>query len=99
MIQTNPIAPNSTNTVRQLWRESNHSTSGAVRDDPAARPRNDALIARPCSRLGNQLDTVRAMLGKAPASPAPNTNLTMSRLANPAVAPVSAGEAGAFPNI
>jgi hypothetical protein len=46
-------------------------------------------MARPCSATGNQRETVRAIIGKAPASQAPNRKRTTSRETNPTAAPVS----------
>src|SRR5262245_3638884 len=85
-----PMAPNSTNGHRHPCLSTRWNTSGVEIAAPTALPTNAALNARPWCDEGNQRDMLLAMLGKAPASPAPNRNRTSSSDANPVAAPVSA---------
>src|SRR5215468_7961006 len=85
-----PAAPHSTKAHRQLCICNSVKTNGAVIADPTDRPTNETLIARPCSRSGNQRETARAMFGKAPASPAPKRNRMTSSDLKPEAAPVKA---------
>src|SRR5262245_16757060 len=84
------MIPHSTKTHRQLCSCRSVMTIGAVIDEPAAKPTNETLIARPCSRCGNQRETARAVFGKAPASPAPKRNRMTSSDLKPEAAPVKA---------
>src|SRR5262249_56396984 len=85
-----PMIPHSTKTHRQLCSCRSVITIGEVIAEPVAKPTNETLIARPCSRCGNQRETARAMFGKAPASPAPKRNRMTSSDLKPEAAPVKA---------
>src|SRR5258706_7128548 len=87
--QSVPITPNTANAVRHPWTAISGKASGVVTEAPNASPRNAVLMARPCSETGNHRDTVRAIIGNAPASQAPNRKRTASRETNPTLAPVS----------
>ncbi len=60
----------------------------------AAPPSSIAVVTIPCARprdeSGNHARRIRAELGNAPASPAPNRNRMTTSDANPQAAPVSA---------
>src|SRR5215470_6819991 len=56
---------------------------------PRRDPRNSTPLARPRSRAGNQREKLRATLGNAPASPAPNRNRIATNDRKPRAAPVS----------
>ena len=72
--QTTPSRPKITKLVRQPQRAMISSAIGADSMPPSREPRNMTPLARPRSRAGNQREKLRAMLGNAPASPAPNRN-------------------------
>ena len=65
------------------------SASGTEIMPPTREPSSITPLARPRSRSGNHRDRLRAMFGKAPASPAPNRNLITTSERRPCAAPVS----------
>src|SRR5262245_33908384 len=76
--QTSPSPQNTKNDARQ---PSCSISQPAITDEHAA-PSCIAVSTIPCttprSDIGNQRATTRALFGKAPASPAPNRNRTIS---------------------
>ena len=84
-----PSAPNATKLARQPQRRISSSAIGADSIPPTRDPRNSTPLAVPRSRRGNQREKLRAMLGNAPASPAPKRNRIDTSDANPCAAPVS----------
>src|SRR5215213_2839122 len=84
-----PSEPNSTNVKRQPCNSTSLKTIGGVAAAPRACPIQTVPIARPRCAAGNQRETVEALFGIAPASPAPNKRRTIKSEVNPTVAPVS----------
>jgi len=64
---------------RHPHRAISSSAIGAESIPPTRDPRNMTPFARPRSRKGNQREKLRAMFGKAPASPAPKRNRIATR--------------------
>ena len=84
--QTTPSRPNTTKLARQPQRATISSAIGAESMPPSREPRNMTPLARPRSRAGNQREKLRAMFGKAPASPAPKRNRITTSDAKPRAA-------------
>ena len=85
-----PTPPNSTKGQRQPCHATSLKTSGVVAAAPRKLPTNVKLRARPWCEEGNQQEMLRAMFGKARASPTPNMKRTSSSDAKPAETLVSA---------
>src|SRR5919202_1389009 len=75
--QTAPSTPNSANGSLQPCQAMSAKTMKGVAVAPMAWPMQTALIARPRCAAGNQRETVEALFGIAPASPAPKRKRTI----------------------
>src|SRR5215212_3352003 len=87
--QSMPSTPHSTNGRRQPCLSISQKTMKGVAVAPSAWPMQTAPIARPRCAAGNQRETVEALFGIAPASPAPKSMRTTKSDAKPKVAAVS----------
>src|SRR5256885_830219 len=72
--QTIPIAPNVAKLRRHPPPLMSNKAIGTDSTPPTREPSIITPMARPRSRAGNQREKLHAILGKAPASPAPNRN-------------------------
>ena len=83
---TTPSRPKITKLARQPQRATISSAIGAESMPPSREPRNITPLARPRSRAGNQREKLRAMFGKAPASPRRTGTGSRRATANPRAA-------------
>ena len=84
-----PMQPTVTKLHRQPHCRISSSVMGTASMPPHRDPRNMIPVACPRSRSGNQREKLRAMLGNAPASPAPKKNRIATRDVSPRAVPVS----------